>query len=337
MHYLITGHTGFKGTWLVNMLKHQGHEVSGLALDPVADSLFTKSKTKDLLSNDIRVDIRDIEKVRKSLKGYKFDVVIHLAAQALVLDSYADPIETFNTNVIGTLNIIKVTEEVVQPKLILIITSDKVYKNKSLRRGYNEEDELGGDDPYSASKAAADIAAQSYLRNFAKHPWAIARAGNVIGGGDWAANRLLPDIVRAKINKKPIELRHPGAIRPWQHVMDCLNGYLKLVDYKLNAGSGEVWNFGPEPDLSMTVEQVTKLFLNSWGDKDTENIVIPGELHESQLLLLDSTKSRTKLEWSDKLDLPSTLDLTATFYKNMLMSDFESTLSRQVSEFYKLP
>jgi CDP-glucose 4,6-dehydratase len=287
-----------------------------------------------LLKHDFRVDIRDIGKIRNSLNGHKFDVVIHLAAQALVIDSYTDPIETFNTNVMGTLNIIKVTEEIVQPKFSLIITSDKVYKNKSLQRGYTEDDELGGDDPYSASKAAADIAAQSYLRNFANHPWAIARAGNVIGGGDWSANRLMPDIVRAKIKKGSIELRYPSAIRPWQHVMDCLNGYIELVDYKLNAGSGEIWNFGPELNLTMTVEEVTHAFLNSWGDGDTEVVVIPSEFHESQLLLLDSSRSRSTLHWSDKLDLHNTLELTATFYKTMLNNDVDRILNQQISDFY---
>ncbi len=337
MHYLVTGHTGFKGTWLVNMLIHLGHEVSGLALDPAPNSLFIKSKTYDLLTHDFRVDIRDIEELRNSLNGHKFDVVIHLAAQALVIDSYNDPIETFNINVMGTLNVIKVTNEIVQPKMSLIITSDKVYKNKSLIRGYTEKDELGGDDPYSASKAAADIAAQSYLGNFAKCPWAIARAGNVVGGGDWSANRLLPDIVRAKINNVPIELRHPNAVRPWQHVMDCLNGYLKLIEYKLNGGSGETWNFGPELNSSTTVEEVTRTFLNSWGDGDDEIIFIPSEFHEAHLLSLDSERSRSKLHWEDKLNLHKTLDLTATFYKVMLKSNVDLALHEQITDFYNLP
>jgi CDP-glucose 4,6-dehydratase len=318
MHYLITGHTGFKGAWLSLMLQMQGHDVSGISLEPAENSLFNMTDLKNTFKNDLRLDIRNLHELSRAVKSIEPEIIIHLAAQPLVRESYKDPIGTFETNVLGTLNLLEATKNVASLKATLIVTTDKVYKNHNHLRGYVETDELGGDDPYSASKAAADIAAQSWVKSFSATPVAIARAGNVIGGGDWATDRIIPDLVNAYSTNQLPKLRYPGAIRPWQHVLDCLNGYLFLINSMLSKGTSGEWNFGPSLDEKHSVLDLVITFANSWGIDNEENawtIEKTEQPHEAGYLLLDSSKARNLLGWTDKLSFSESIELTSDWFK----------------------
>jgi CDP-glucose 4,6-dehydratase len=246
------------------------------------------------------------------------DVVVHLAAQALVRESYKNPIDTFETNVIGTINVIKASQEISDLKAQLIITTDKVYKNMSKTTGYLETDPLGGQDPYSASKAMADIAAQSWISSFENPPTAIARAGNVIGGGDVCADRLIPDLITSYSARLIPKLRAPNSVRPWQHVLDCLNGYLMLVDAVIQNNGDGAWNFGPAEKQSKTVADVANIAGAMWGvEKSWEND-LASHPHEASLLALNSEKARTQLGWSDRLSFEESVEWTISWYKNVL-------------------
>ena len=319
MHYLITGHTGFKGSWLSLMLELQGHTISGIALDPPTKSLFNQANLAPLFEHDLRLDIRDRSAMKQAFEMIDPEVIIHLAAQPLVRESYRIPTETFEINVMGTLNVLEATRELQNLKAALIITTDKVYKNHNHLRGYVETDELGGDDPYSASKAAADIAAQSWIKSFANVPMAIARAGNVIGGGDWAQDRIIPDLVNAYSQGTIPTLRYPEAIRPWQHVLDCLNGYLMLVQHLIETGEGGEWNFGPNLNEKISVGELVSTFTDKWGVSGSHwNLENQAQLHESGYLLLDSEKARNSLGWADKLNFASSVEWTVDWYKENL-------------------
>lgn len=339
MHYLITGHTGFKGSWLSLMLQMQGHIISGISLDPLQKSLFNDAHLNTIFQNDLRLDIRNSRELAHAVKKVDPEVIIHLAAQPLVRESYKDPVGTFETNVLGTLNLLEATKELPSLKATLIITTDKVYKNHNHLRGYVESDELGGDDPYSASKAAADIATQSWVKSFATTPVSIARAGNVIGGGDWARDRIIPDLVNAYSSDELPILRYPSAIRPWQHVLDCLNGYQKLIDRMLSHGELGEWNFGPALDEKYTVLDLVETFSKSWGGSSREKsweLEQTEQPHEAGYLLLDSSKARETLGWKDKLDFSTSIDLTVNWFKlSKLKSPFEVT-ANQVSAFLAL-
>ena len=337
MHYLVTGHTGFKGSWLSLMLQMQGHEVSGISLNPPAKSLFVEAGLEGTFKHDFRVDIRNKNELSDAVLKINPEIVIHLAAQPLVRESYKFPVETFETNVIGTLNVLEATKQLQNLKAALIITTDKVYKNHNHLRGYVETDELGGDDPYSASKAAADIAAQSWIKSFATVPIAIARAGNVIGGGDWATDRIIPDLVNAYSNNELPTLRYPDAIRPWQHVLDCLNGYLKLIDYMLATGKGGEWNFGPDLTNKYSVAYLTQTVATYWGHVENSWTNDESEQpHEAGYLLLDSAKARAALGWRDKLNFLMTIKWTIDSYKNLSNSNARQTLKNQIQDFYTL-
>jgi CDP-glucose 4,6-dehydratase len=316
MHYLITGHTGFKGAWLSLMLEMQGHTVSGISLDPAEKSLFNQAGLQKIFQNDLRIDIRDSAVIKEAIKEINPEVLIHLAAQPLVRESYRIPVETFDINVLGTLNVLEATRELKNLRAALIITTDKVYKNYNHLRGYVETDELGGDDPYSASKAAADIATQSWIKSFAKAPVAIARAGNVIGGGDWAKDRIIPDLADAYSSGEVPTLRYPDAIRPWQHVLDCLNGYLTLLNKQVSDGLVGEWNFGPTIDVKHSVSDLVSAFAKIWGvEGETWKLQSANQLHESGYLLLNSEKSNDNLGWSDKLDFVESIQWTVDWYK----------------------
>jgi CDP-glucose 4,6-dehydratase len=310
VHYLVTGHTGFKGAWLVQLLVEGGHEVSGLALDPLPGALFDSADLGPLLRHDVRQDIRDAAAVQAALDRIAPDVVVHLAAQPLVRLSYADPRTTIQTNVMGTLNMLEAVSRTPSVQAHLVITTDKVYRNVNQAAGYVEDDPLGGHDPYSASKAMADLLTQSWTASFPGPPTAIARAGNVVGGGDVSPDRLLPDLVSGFAAGRPVALRYPDAVRPWQHVLDCLGGYLDLVDALLaGTGSGE-WNLGPGPEAFVTVGTVADLAARLWGDGATV-VHEPGDHpHEASLLALDATKARTALGWSDRLPYPTSIEWT---------------------------
>ena len=316
---LLTGHTGFKGSWLTLMLKQLGHEVYGVSLPPEPLSLFNILDLKKHLDGNKYLDINNYKKLNSFVKKINPDVVIHLAAQPLVIESYKQPYETFSTNVLGTLNVIKSSYELDKIKLILVITSDKVYKNISQAAGYKENDALGGRDPYSASKSMADILANSWSKSFQKVPISIARAGNVIGGGDFSRHRLVPDLAKSIFLGEQIKIRNHEAVRPWQHVFDCLNGYLFLLDHSIDSGQSGAWNFGPDKDSIKSVNHVIEFY-----KKEYELINLhfkqENQFHEDQLLLLDSTKVQSELGWKNIYNFEETLDSTMQWYKNYYKS-----------------
>lgn len=315
MHYLVTGHTGFKGAWLVQLLKAQGHTVSGLALDPVPGGLFDSANLSEFMTKDIRVDIRNSRATADAISTLNPDVLIHLAAQPLVRYSYREPRETYEVNVNGTYNILEASQKLSSLKARLIITTDKVYRNVDRTRGYVEDEPLGGDDPYSSSKAMADLLTQSWVKSFPAMPTAIARAGNVIGGGDVSEDRLIPDGVRSFANGKPLTIRFPNAVRPWQHVLDCVNGYLKLVDLLLQgSGLGE-WNFGPGKESFVSVGEVASKAAQFWGSDAAVNLDSTPQPHEANLLALDSSKAIGQLGWTNKLLFPESLEWTINWEK----------------------
>ncbi len=335
MHYLVTGHTGFKGAWLSLMLHMQGHTISGISLDPAEKSLFSQAKLNNIFQNDFRIDIRNSVELSRAVKKIDPEVIIHLAAQPLVRESYRDPVGTFETNVLGTLNLLEATKALTNLRATLIITTDKVYKNHNHLRGYVETDELGGDDPYSASKAAADIATQSWTKSYATSPIAIARAGNVLGGGDWAIDRIVPDLINAVREGKQIQIRNPNSIRPWQHVLDCLNGYLILINAMLKSGCEGAWNFSPNPDQIYTVGKLSSDLLSYFDSPDM--CLVSGDAiqpHESKILLLDSSKSRTQLGWVDKYDFYRTVNTTANWYLNNSNLNIRDLTISQINEFW---
>jgi CDP-glucose 4,6-dehydratase len=317
MHFLITGHTGFKGAWLSLILQQRGHVVSGISLAPERGSLFEQASIGKYLENDIYCDIRDLTKLTTSFKKINPDVVIHLAAQALVRESYRNPIVTFETNALGTLNVLQASQQIGQLKAQLIVTTDKVYKNVSKSSGYVETEALGGQDPYSASKAMADLATQSWLSSFENAPTAIARAGNVLGGGDVCADRLMPDLVHSYSSGATPKLRAPNSVRPWQHVLDCLNGYLTLVDAVIENKADGAWNFGPDENQSKTVADVANIAAEVWGVKKSWENDSGNHPHEASMLILNSNKARTNLGWSDKLSFEETVEWTTNWYINV--------------------
>jgi CDP-glucose 4,6-dehydratase len=336
MHYLITGHTGFKGSWLSLMLEMQGHTLSGISLDPAEKSLFNQANLSSIFENDIRLDIRDASKLKSTIENVDPEVIIHLAAQPLVRESYRIPVETFDINVLGTLNVLESTRNLKNLKAALIITTDKVYKNRNHLRGYVETDELGGDDPYSASKAAADIAAQSWIKSFATVPMAIARAGNVIGGGDWAQDRIIPDLVNAYSTGNLPTLRYPNAIRPWQHVLDCLNGYLTLINKQLSDGFTGEWNFGPDFSEKHSVGDLASKFATLWGvDGTCWDLKDTNQPHEAGYLLLDSSKARLTLSWKDILEFDDMVKWIFEWYALKDSSVAEAT-RKQIQNFLDL-
>jgi len=334
MHYLITGHTGFKGAWISMMLKTLGNDVSGISLTPDKSSIFHMSDLKGIFTNNIFKDIKDIS--IEDLPNTDIDVVIHLAAQSLVKKSYDFPIQTFETNVLGTLKVLELAKQL-KSKATLIITTDKVYKNTLKKVGYIESDPLGGSDPYSASKAAADIATQSWRSSYGDHPIAIARAGNVIGGGDCADNRLLPDLINSFIQNQQPKLRYPGAIRPWQHVLDCLNGYLMLVDKQLDKSIDGEWNFSPPASPTHTVAEVATLAKKFWGSE--QNWIPDSIAHqaETDMLILDSSKARKELNWSEKLSFEESISWTVNFYKEVSSGKNQrNVLESQIKKYQSL-
>lgn len=310
MHVLVTGHTGFKGAWLCHMLLSRGHQVSGLALDPEPGSLFDRSDLGSRLEHDVRCDIRDGEATVAAIADISADAVVHMAAQPLVRTSYVQPRWTLETNVMGTLSVLEGVSASDTVQAALMVTTDKVYRNIGQRAGYVEDDPLGGHDPYSASKAMADVLVSSWTASFPGCPVAVARAGNVIGGGDVSADRLLPDLVRAFAAGRPATLRYPDAVRPWQHVLDCLSGYLLLLDALLAGGGTGAWNFGPDPDSFRTVGQAADVAARAWGPGASWTTDPAEHPHEATLLTLDATRARRELGWHDRLDFEAAIDWT---------------------------
>jgi CDP-glucose 4,6-dehydratase len=317
VHYLITGHTGFKGAWLTLFLISRGHRVSGLALDPDEGSLFQRARLAGQLVHDFRVDIRDAEDTAAAMSTATPDVVVHMAAQSLVRESYRRPRDTYETNAIGTLSVLEAVAATPSVRAHVVVTTDKVYRNNDQEVGYVETDALGGDDPYSASKAMADLVAQSWIRSFPGAPTAIARAGNVIGGGDISRDRLLPDLTAAYACGQTPRLRYPHAVRPWQHVLDCLDGYLTLADALLaGSGLGE-WNFGPGRDSFIEVGQVATLVAELWGDGARWELDQGKHPHEANLLALNTSKAQRELGWRNRLGFHDALAWTVDWERRV--------------------
>lgn len=338
MKVLLTGHTGFKGSWFSLMLKERGYLLAGLSDQFLADSLYKVASLNQLYEEEYFVDIRDREAVENSISSYKPDLVFHFAAQPLVRDSYSRPHETFDVNVTGTVNVLEAVRKYDNSLPTVIVTTDKVYKNFGRKEGYVEEDELGGSDPYSASKSAADIVAQSYISSFKLDRTAIVRAGNVIGGGDWSKDRLVPDLIRSLIAQVPAVIRFPDATRPWQHVLDCLSGYLLLSDRLIHGECSGVWNFGPTHAQSREkVSQVVELVLAEWGGKSSWIKDSTPDTREAHLLDLDSSKARRELDWTDVLDFEKSIRLTVDYYKRIMAGEQPiKIMHEQLSEYQNI-
>jgi CDP-glucose 4,6-dehydratase len=321
----LTGHTGFKGSWLLMLLHRLGAEVEGYALDPnTKPDLFSVINGEKLCKSTIG-DIRDAKKLHAAMTAFQPDFVFHLAAQPIVRTSYQIPAETFEVNAIGTANVLDGIRHLAKPCIGVMITTDKVYQNNETGQAYKEDDRLGGYDPYSASKACAELIIDSYRKSFfnpelyAKHQKTIAsaRAGNVIGGGDWAADRLVPDIVRSLSENKTITIRNPKAVRPWQHVLEPLNGYLTLGACMAQdtVQFSDSYNFGPYPQDELTVKEMAEMALKIWESGNIEFPVLNGQPHEAGLLSLDISKAEKKLQWQPKWNAKQALEKTLKWYK----------------------
>lgn len=317
---LVTGHTGFKGGWLTEWLLADGAEVAGLALPPEEGrpSLFADLGLERRMASRYG-DIRDLATVEAAVADFAPQIVFHLAAQALVRRAYADPVATFATNVMGSVHVLDAARRSPSVRAIVCVTSDKCYDNREWVWGYRENDPLGGKDPYSASKAAAEIAAGSYLQALlpAEIRLATARGGNVIGGGDWSEDRLIPDLARAIGERRRVVLRNPNALRPWQHVLELVRGYLTL-GRGLLAGEAlqGAWNFGPGRENEITVGDLASRFVGAWGNQEAfAPIVEPSPLHEAQTLRLDIAKAHALLGWRPALGVEETVRMTADWYR----------------------
>jgi len=324
---LLTGHTGFKGSWLGLWLTSKGARVTGIALAPDTDpALFLQlDLARDL---DHRVcDIRNAEAINAIVRETRPDVILHLAAQALVLRSYRQPLETWATNVMGTANLLEAARALDHTCAIVAVTTDKVYRNNEWEFGYRESDHLGGHDPYSASKAATEIVIESWRKSYLSRPspvrMASARAGNVIGGGDWSENRIVPDIVRALSAGREIYVRNPAAIRPWQHVLEPLGGYLTLAE-KLYASSDEAYqaafNFGPTADAERSVRELVGAVLETWPGR-WRDASDPGAPHEAGRLALNIDRARVRLGWTPRWTFKQSVHETIAWYRACLGAD----------------
>ena len=309
----VTGHTGFKGSWLTLWLNELGANVTGYALRADDPSMF-RQLALDETCESHEADIRDLDALTAALDRARPDFVFHLAAQSLVLTSYKDPLTTIQTNILGTANILEALRRLGRPCTVIIVTSDKCYENREWIYAYRENEPMGGHDVYSMSKGAAELVVASYRRSFGLRV-ATARAGNVIGGGDWAENRIVPDAIRALARKVPIDVRNPHAIRPWQHVLEPLGGYLELAR-QLNERPelADAWNFGPFPDDTRTVEELVERVIHAWGE-GTWTTRHREQPHEAGMLRLAIDKAMTQLAWRPRWRFDEAIDRTVAWYK----------------------
>lgn len=324
----ITGHTGFKGSWLSLWLNALGARVTGYALaPPTTPSLFETAGVQDDLSRHVEADIRDAGSLESALRASDADVVLHLAAQSVVRIGYAEPLETFSVNVIGTAVVLEAVRAVGRPCAVVVVSSDKCYANDETGRAFVETDPLGGDDPYSASKAGTEIVVGAWRRSYfppeshAEHGIAVAtaRAGNVIGGGDWTPDGIIADTARAIDEGRSVNIRNPDAVRPWQHVLEPLSGYLELGARLLEPGGaaafGEAWNFGPSRDDDATVRELVERFLAAWGSGSWEDASDPSHPHESHVLRLATDRAEQRLGWRPRWNLDEAVERTAGWYR----------------------
>lgn len=339
---LVTGHTGFKGAWLSIWLEKLGARVIGVALDPMdADGLYTASGIGARI-HDHRCDIRDRDGLSALFAAEQPEVVFHLAAQALVLESYRSPVTTFDVNVMGTAHVLEAIRHTPSVKAAVMVTTDKCYENHEQAQGYSETDPLGGHDPYSASKAAAEILIASYRRSFfsghGSAGIASARSGNVIGGGDLSADRIIPDLIRAVEAGRSLGIRNPASIRPWQHVLDPLNGYLLLAANMLRepAHYAEAWNFGPSPEQVHHVQKLAESMIARIGRGTWHEVASDAKPHEAGSLLLNINKAVSRLGWTPRLSFNDTVRLTADWYMRRQTTDALTLCHAQIDEFERL-
>jgi CDP-glucose 4,6-dehydratase len=344
---LITGHTGFKGSWLSVWLQMLGADIVGYALPPPTQpSLFETARIADGMTS-IMGDVRDLEHLKSIIKTHNPEVVIHMAAQSLVRHGYCDPVATYATNVMGTVNLLEGVRGSESVRLVVVITSDKCYENREWLWGYREDDPLGGGDPYSSSKGCAELVISAYRRSFFSSDThcnhrivlASARAGNVIGGGDWARDRLIPDIMAAFMERKPVAIRNPDAIRPWQHVLQPLSGYLCLAERLWFKGPelAQAWNFGPDPEDAKPVSWIVDHLSHLWGDGARWELDHSEHPPESTQLRLDSSKARSLLGWTPKLSLLTSLELVVEWYQGYRQDrDMRLLTERQIRWFEDL-
>lgn len=334
---LVTGHTGFKGGWLSLWLAELGAEVTGLSLPaPTDPSFFVQSRLAELIHH-IEGDVRDFETVAKVIRDTRPEVVMHLAAQPLVRYSYANPVETYATNVMGTVHVLEACRQVESVRAVVCVTTDKCYENREWVWPYRESDPMGGYDPYSSSKGAAELAIAAYRRSYPNGPKiASVRAGNVIGGGDWALDRLVPDIVRAMLQGERPEIRNPGSVRPWQHVLEALGGYL-MIAQKLLEGRDEAataWNFGPADDDAQPVQWIVERMLQTWGSNLDWDKPAGPQPHEAVLLRLDCSKARLELGWRPQLRLQEALAKVVEWHKEVAQTGEARRISlEQIAEY----
>lgn len=322
---LVTGHTGFKGGWLCLWLQQLGAKLVGYSLDPPSNpNLFESANVaKGMIS--LNEDVCDLAAVKAAVQSHKPEIIIHLAAQSLVRYSYNNPVETYATNIMGTVNVLEAVRHSGDVRVALIVTSDKCYENRERLTGYVEHEPMGGYDPYSSSKGCAELVTAAYRKSYfsgdnassCQAAIASARAGNVIGGGDWAQDRLLPDIVRAFLQRQPVSIRNPQAVRPWQHVLDPLHGYLKLIEMLWEQGNryAEAWNFGADDSDAKPVSWIADRFVALWGDGARWRHDASLQPHEANHLRLDCSKARTRLGWRPGLTLDSALEWSAAWYR----------------------
>lgn len=321
----MTGHTGFKGSWLSLWLQEMGAIVKGYSLTaPTSPSLFEEAKVGFNMSSE-EGDIRNFLHLRESISVFQPEIVFHMAAQPLVRLSYDDPMETYSTNVMGTVYLLEAVKQVGGVKAVVNITSDKCYENREWVWGYREDEAMGGYDPYSNSKGCAELVASSYRQSFfnknkyKEHGCALAsvRAGNVIGGGDWADDRLIPDMLKAFANETPVEIRSPNAIRPWQHVLEPLSGYITIAEYLYENGPdfAEAWNFGPREEDAKPVQWIVEKLVEQWGDKASWYLSEGEHPHEAHYLKLDCSKAKMRLDWQPVWNLEETLGRIVRWHK----------------------
>lgn len=334
---LLTGHTGFKGSWLSLWLQSMGSEVQGLALAPPTDpSLFDAASVSQGMSSTLG-DIRDFDVVCACMQHFRPEVVLHLAAQPLVRLSYRDPVTTYATNVMGTVHVLEAARRVGSVRAIVNVTTDKCYENREWVWGYREDEPMGGHDPYSNSKGCSELVTSAYRRSFmsdAGIALASARAGNVIGGGDWASDRLVPDILRAFERDEPVVLRNPSATRPWQHVLEPLSGYLMLAQGLVNDGPqhAEAWNFGPRDDDARPVQWIVEQLAALWDGKRRWTIDAGAHPHEAHYLKLDISKAGARLGWAPRWSLATALQHIVAWHRQWLGGDNpRSTCLRQIA------
>ena len=337
---LITGHTGFKGSWLTLWLKLLGAEVCGFALLPESSPNLFENLELEKQVTSIIGDVRRLDVFEKVLNDFKPEIIFHLAAQSLVRKSYREPVETYLTNVIGTVNVLDAVRRGDFVKSVVIITTDKVYENKEWHWAYRENERLGGFDPYSNSKACAELAVAAYRNSFfaeSETLIATARAGNVIGGGDWSEDRLLPDVFRSLIFGEKLEIRNPYSVRPWQHALEPLSGYMKLAEklYNGEKSFAESWNFGPAEEDSKPVGWILEEIKRIWNEPVNWQIAEGIQPHEARLLKLDSAKAKNELKWSPKLSLDEAVQITVQWYRGFKDKKNLTELTGNQIDFYQ--